>query len=152
MMSLQELSDRREIDDLLIRYCTFIDQLDIDRLDEIFTPDVALDYSESGVPVMNLEDTKAYFRRALKRFTHSQHIISTSMITLNGDRATGRTICVNPMGLPLSDGTIAHMTFYLWYVDELVRTPLGWRISSRREEVSHRENVPVELAARRPHG
>jgi hypothetical protein len=146
MMTLQELSDRREIDDLLIRYCHCIDQLRIDDLDEVFTPDAVIDYTAVGIPLMSYAETKAFLKQALARFAHSQHNISTSRIELSGDRATGRTICVNPMGLPQDDGTVRHMTYYLWYVDELVRTPAGWRISHRREEGSHTENVPESLS------
>ena len=34
----------------------------------------------------------------------------------------------------------------LWYVDELVRTPDGWRINERVEEKSYVHNMPKDFA------
>ena len=48
MLSLQEISDRLEIQDLLTRYSFAIDQRDWDALDSVFTEDARIDYSESG--------------------------------------------------------------------------------------------------------
>src|SRR3546814_16871576 len=81
----------------------------------------------------------------MKQISNSQHIISTTQLTVEGDRAQGRTICTNPMEIA-SNG---HMMFVgLWYRDEFVRTPKGWRISSRYEENSWRYTVPEGLLAR----
>ena len=35
----------------------------------------------------------------------------------------------------------------LWYLDKLVRTPAGWRISERVEEACYRHNVPEHVFA-----
>jgi hypothetical protein len=42
-MTMQEISDRFEIMDLLTDYCTAIDNKDIDSLDYIFTNDACID-------------------------------------------------------------------------------------------------------------
>jgi hypothetical protein len=56
------------------------------------------------------------------------------LITLDGDRATARTSCNNPMVLDSADGTTAVWLIGLWYDDEFARTPDGWRFASRRQE------------------
>jgi hypothetical protein len=43
MLSLQEISDRLEIQQLLIDYSTAIDQRRFDDLDRVFTPDAYID-------------------------------------------------------------------------------------------------------------
>ena len=43
MLSLAEISDRREIQQLLVDYSTAIDQRRFDDLDKVFTPDAYID-------------------------------------------------------------------------------------------------------------
>jgi hypothetical protein len=45
---LQELVDRRAIDDLLLRYSTALDTRQWDLLDQVFTSDAQIDYATSG--------------------------------------------------------------------------------------------------------
>ena len=147
MLTLQELSDRREIDDVLIAYCHAIDSHSWDDLDDVFTPDAFIDYTVFGGPKGFYPEIRQFLSSALPGFVYAQHVIAASRIRLNGDRATGRTYCSNPVGVREADGGIRHMIYALWYVDELVRTPAGWRIARRHEEVSHIENAPVPTPA-----
>jgi len=66
---------------------------------------------------------------------------------LAGDTATARTVCFNPMEVPLPQGGSQVMFLGLWYLDKLVRTPAGWRISERVEESCYRHNVPEHVRA-----
>jgi SnoaL-like domain len=43
MLSLEEISDRLEIQQLLVDYSTAIDQRRFDDLDNVFTPDAYID-------------------------------------------------------------------------------------------------------------
>jgi len=142
MLTLQELSDRREIDDLLVAYCHAIDSHDWDALDQVFTPDAIIDYEECGGPRGIFPEIKTFLAKRLPDFVYKQHIVSTSLVIINGDRASGRTTCTNPMGLREAGGSIRQMSFHLWYIDEFVRTPEGWRIAHRREQLSHTVDVP----------
>jgi hypothetical protein len=55
MLTLQEISDRLEIQDLIHRYSRIIDTKDFDALrDEVFTEDAYIDYGEFGGSVGNL--------------------------------------------------------------------------------------------------
>ena len=64
-MSLQELSDRQEIQDLMVAYCYAIDRKNWDELDEVFTPDAVIDYTEMVGFRGNLAETKAFLVEGL---------------------------------------------------------------------------------------
>jgi hypothetical protein len=142
MMSLQEISDRLEIQDLFARYSFAIDERDWDALDRVFTPDAWIDYTESGGEKGGYPQMKRWLALALKRFPTYQHLAATSRIDLDGDTATSRTILFNPMVHPAADGTPQTFFIGLWYRDRLVRTPEGWRIAERHEDMSWAHNVP----------
>jgi len=145
MLSQQEMSDRLEIQDLLAVYCEGIDGRDWDALDDIFTANAIIDYTEAGGAKGNLTDTKAYLAKALKPFSGMQHMLGLPVIKIEGDTAKARTTTFNPMVIE-QDGK-PHIFFVgLWYCDELIRTEQGWRIASRREEVSYFHNLPENFA------
>ncbi len=139
MATLEEISDRLAIQDLLIDYCYAIDFQNWDALDDVFTEDAIIDYTEMGGSVGNLTETKAFLAQALPTFQAYQHMISTSKITITGDTAEGRTMLHNPMVFPPKADGEKPYTFFcgLWYRDTFVRTDQGWRISSRYEEKSY---------------
>lgn len=146
MLSLQNMSDRFEIQDLLTRYCTAIDSRNWAALDDIFTPDAIIDYTEAGGARGTLSEIKIYLEKALEQFSNMQHMISAPDLTIDGDTATARSILFNPMVVE-RDG--APHTFFvgMWYCDDLVRTEQGWRISHRREELSYFHNLPQNFTA-----
>ena len=146
MLSLQEISDRLEIQDLLTRYCYAIDDADFDALDTVFTPYAMIDYTETGGAKGTLAEIKRWLPIALAAaIPKYQHMIATTQLKLDGDRATSRTILFNPLVYPRPDGTEQVFFIGLWYRDELVRTAEGWRISSRYEEKAYSHNVPDNL-------
>jgi len=133
-LSLQQISDRIEIDDLLIRYTVAIDTKDWELLDTVFTPDAVVDYTTSGGIKGDYPEVRAWLAKALAAFEMTQHLISNSVVRVDGDTATARTMVFNPMGT--NDGKGGLDLFYVgaWYDDKLVRTPEGWRIAERFEE------------------
>jgi len=141
-LTLQEISDRMEIQDLLYRYAEVIDKKDFDQLREVFTEDSHIDYSAFGGSVGNLEETIAFLHKAMKIFPHHQHLNANVQIRVDGDHAGGRVMCFNPQEMTMPDGGTQVMMFGLWYLDEYVRTPAGWRIQTRSEEKSWVFNTP----------
>ena len=142
-MDLQEISDRLEIQDLFARYSFAIDERDWEALDHIFTPDARIDYTESGGAKGSLTEIKAWLPGALARFPGFQHMVATTKLTLDGDTATSRTILFNPMVHEGEGGERQTFFMGLWYRDSLVRTPAGWRISERYEELGWTHNLPA---------
>ena len=133
-LSVEEISDRIQIDDLLIRYTVAIDEKDWELLDTVYTPDAHVDYTESGGIKGEYPEVRAWLAKALAPFTMTQHLVSNSVVELDGDEARARTMVFNPMGT--DDGKGGLRIFYVggWYRDKLVRTEAGWRIAERYEE------------------
>ena len=132
-LSLQELSDRIEIGDLLARYATAIDRKDYELLDTCFVADADIDYVSSGGIAGKYPEVRAWLEKALAIFSVTLHSLSNSEITLDGDRAEGRTLVTNPMSMHDAEGQQTIFTVYAYYEDELVRTGDGWRIARRYE-------------------
>jgi hypothetical protein len=130
MLALAEISDRLEIQQLLVDYSTAIDQRRFDDLDKIFTADAYIDYRAMGGIDGVYPQVKAWLSDVLPNFPAYYHLVGNFDIRLAGDAATGRTMCFNPMKLS-GDGQILFCA--LWYDDEFVRTPDGWRMTRRVE-------------------
>src|SRR5262249_20315305 len=129
MLSLQEISDRLEIQQLMFNYSTAIDTKNFDLLDDVFTPDAFIDYSCFRGIARRYPEVKAWLKTSLAAFPHYFHMLGNPQIKIAGDEASSKTICFNPMTTPLPDSG-AIQVFYcgLWYVDKHVRTPQGWRM------------------------
>jgi len=62
MLSLQEISDRLEIQDLFTAHSHAIDRRDWDALDRIFTPDAVIDYTApTGWRIQERYEKKTHF-------------------------------------------------------------------------------------------
>jgi hypothetical protein len=146
--SLQELSDRLDIQDLQAAYSHAIDTRDFDALDRVFTQDAFIDYTAFGGTAGSVEETKAFLRKALGMFGGFQHMVATSQVKLSGNRATAKTICWNPMVLRNGGASGEPRVFFcgLWYHDEYLRTLDGWRITRRVEEKCFTHNMPSEFS------
>jgi len=146
MPSLQELSDRWEINQRMIDYATAVDTLQIERLDQVFTPDAHIDYRECGVLARSYAELRQFFLDDIRNNPRYSHILANADILLAGDEATSRTICFEPLEATLADGTNQVMFLCWFYVDRHVRTPDGWRIADRRVKKGIRSNVPPAVA------
>lgn len=145
MLTLQEISDRLEIQALISAYAYAIDQRDFARLDAIFTPDAYIDYRAMGGIDGLYPEVKHWLRPALAPFPSYQHLVASTDLQLAGDRAYARTACFNPMEVVLPEGRTQIMLLGLWYVDNLVRTAVGWRINKRVQQSCYRHNVPEHM-------
>jgi hypothetical protein len=141
-MSIEEISDRLEIQDLLVAYSHAVDTRNWDAFDDVFTDDALIDYTEMGGSRGGVAATKEFLRTTMPQFASFQHMQATSKVTLHGDTAEGRTICHNPMVLDRGNGETQVFFCGLWYRDRFVRTPAGWRIKERYEEKSYFFNNP----------
>lgn len=144
MLSQQELSDRFEIQDLVFHYANLVDRQEIEALREVFTEDAHIDYSAMGGSVGNLEETLEFLKASLtsELFPNTQHLNANVQVKLDGDQASGRVMCFNPMEMAMPDGSRQTFFLGLWYVDEYRRTDAGWRICRRAEEKSWVFNAP----------
>ncbi len=146
-LSLQEMSDRFEIQDLLVGYCYAVDDRDFDALDRFFTEDAVIDYSEMVGFKGTLAQTKEFLRASLGPIAMAQHAVLTTQYTFDGDRAETRTVCHNPMVVPGDDGQPQTIFFGLWYLHSFRRTPDGWRIATLYERKCYNHNLPEHIKA-----
>ncbi len=141
-LSIQEISDRFEIQDLLYNYADCIDNKNFDALRDIFTADAFIDYSVYGGAKGSLEEIISFLKEALAIFPNTHHLNANMQIELNGDEGTGRVICFNPQEIALGEGQSETFMLGLWYIDKYVRTGQGWRIAERIEEKCWKFAVP----------
>lgn len=136
-MTLQDICDRLEIEDVLTRYATALDAKDWETWEACFTPDAYIDYSSSGGIKGPLPEVKQWVAQIMPIFPMTQHLVMNKVITIQGDTATARTALFNPMGV--SDGKGGLSLFFEggYYRDKFVRTPQGWRIAERVEESAY---------------
>ena len=131
VLSLQEISDRLEIQQLLVDYSTAIDQRRFDDLDAVFTSDAYIDYRVTGGIDGHYPQVKAWLADVLPNFPAYSHMLGNFDLRIDGDTATARTICFNPMVFNAEQKQI--MFIGIWYEDVLVRTADGWRMTKRVE-------------------
>ncbi|MCW2558997.1 MAG: hypothetical protein JWP55_2961 [Mycobacterium sp.] len=134
VLSLEEISDRLEIQQLLVAYSTAIDTRRFDDLDQVFTPGAYIDYRAMGGIDGQFPDVKKWLSEILPNFPAYSHLIGNFDVRVTrdatGDTAKSRILCFNPMVLG-DDGQVLFCG--LWYDDEFVRTADGWRMTRRVE-------------------
>ncbi|MDC0880763.1 nuclear transport factor 2 family protein [Hellea sp.] len=144
MYKLQEISDRLEIQDLLMSYCEAIDTREWKLLNEIFTDNAIIDFTEAGGIKGNLKEIKLYLEKALKPFLSMQHMMGLPKIEVDGLTAQSKTMLFNPMVIERNKSP--HTFFVgLWYFDKLVKISGSWKIASRYESLSYFHNVPEDF-------
>jgi hypothetical protein len=132
MLSLEEISDRFEIQQLLIDYSTAIDNRQFDGLDLVFTADAYIDYRAMGGIDGRFPEVKAWLAETLPKFFKAHaHMLGNFDVRIDGDAASSRTFCFNPMVFEGDENTL--MFCGLWYDDDFIRTPEGWRMTRRVE-------------------
>ena len=144
--ALQELVDRREIDDVLYRYAQALDSRDWDLLRSCFTDDAVADFLDLGGVNEGPEAIVALCRQALEGLDASQHLIGTPLATIDGDRATATCYLQAQhvfQGAPGGDHYLVAGT----YEDRLIRTPDGWRIEHRTLRASWNDGNAGVFAA-----
>jgi hypothetical protein len=135
------LLDRLEIDDLLVRYATAIDERRWDGLDSVFTDDAVLDYRSAGGIRGSLDEVRDWLSSVLPIFAWTQHLIVNRVVDLcpGADTATARSAFHNPNGAEI-DGKPWLFVVGGVYHDRMVHTDSGWRICHRVEETIWWEN------------
>jgi hypothetical protein len=147
MLSQQEISDRMEIQQILVDYASAIDQKNYEALDRVFTPDAYIDYRPMGGIDGRFPQIKAWLKETLQWFPRYYHLVSNLSLEIKGDTASSRIVCFNPMQMKLPDGKSQVMFFGLWYKDQWLRTAEGWRMCERIEEKCFDYNMPAGLNA-----
>jgi hypothetical protein len=136
-LTLQELSDRAEINDVLVRYTTGIDAMDWNRLDTVFTPDARIDYTQSGGIAGTYPEVKQWLADNLPAFSqHYLHMLGQVAIEVTGEEeATVAAYFHNPMRIADAAGGERVVEVGGVYRHKMMRTTAGWRSRELVEDV-----------------
>jgi hypothetical protein len=140
-------ADRMALERLVVDYAYAIDERNWDALDRVFAADAYIDYRAMGGIDGDFAKVKAWLPQALASFPGYMHMVGNLSFDIDGDRASGKVACFNPMVLPLPGGGTQTMFLGLWYLDRYVRTADGWRIVERVEKRCYDFNVPSAVRA-----
>lgn len=141
-LTLEEVSDRLEIEDVLVRYCYAVDDRNWDGYRKVFTTDAVIDDTITGGVRSGVEEHVEFMKKALSKIKISQHAISTILFDIKGDEAKLRTHCSCPMVVDLGAGKTQVFFQGLWYWHRLVRMQDEWKIKELVEEGYWNHNVP----------
>lgn len=116
--------------EVLVRYATAIDTGDHALLDEVFTPDAAIDFREAGGIAGGYAEVRAWLEGAMARFSILQHFVSNLRIL---DPEGASTVCyVRAVhGYRAEGGPIRFFELGGEYRDAWRATPEGPRIARR---------------------
>jgi ketosteroid isomerase-like protein len=130
--------DRIDITDLINGHGHLVDAGELDRLDELFTPDVTYDIEDFGRPA--LVGLAALRDAAANATDPIGHHVTNIVITEIDDAQAG----VRSKGIGINaDGTAGSVA----YQDTVERGPDGWRISYRKV-IAHRAAGPRQVLER----
>lgn len=133
--SLAEINDRFAIEDLYDRQLAAAEAWDFAAYDTTFAPDAEIDLTDFGVPPQRYPAYRAWLASLRPSMPHAQRIAGGLRLSLAGDQARTRVPVVCHVTME-QDGVRRLTTTGLFYDDQLRRTPDGWRIVARREELS----------------
>lgn len=137
-MDLQELSDRAEINDVLHRYTIAVDTGEWDRLDNVFTPDAQIDYSETGGTIGAYPEVKAWLAENLPAFSKKcMHSLAQVVISFANTRDEARVTAYfhNPMLVADGQGGERLVEVGGIYHHTMTRTQFGWRSKRLHEQL-----------------
>jgi hypothetical protein len=134
--------DRFAIIAVLDRYSECLDTRSWDRLSEVFTDDVEMDFE--AWEQKGLDPVRKTIRSYLDGCGPSQHLLGNYRIELDGDRASSKCYC---RVMHFGKGEHEGKTYETWieYADELIRTAAGWRSRKRVARASMHQGDPSLL-------
>jgi ketosteroid isomerase-like protein len=120
-------TDRFEVIEAVYRFAAAIDHRDWQAYRDVFTDEILIDYSSYRTDSIGTMTAEAWVARAVRLFPGldaSQHTISNSLVTFDGDEATCKSYVRAEHAL---DGDL--FTLGGHYTHGLVPRPDGWRIN-----------------------
>jgi uncharacterized protein (TIGR02246 family) len=131
-----EAIDRMALQDLIARYAHAVDERDVARVAGCFAPDGRLSANGGTSTAHGREAIESYFADAFTRAslgpgTRSSHLLTNTVVHLDGDRAEIVTLGLAVLARP--DGATVTLRG-LRYADRCQRSGDEWLISDRQHE------------------
>ncbi len=121
--------DKQAVIDVAIAYTYALDSNEFDLLDDVFLPDATVNYTDENARP-GRDGIKDRIAEALGPLDNSQHICSNHEVHIAGDTASHRCYLQAQHIRDVGEGSPLFIVAGR-YVDDLVRTPDGWRIKHR---------------------
>lgn len=133
------MSDYLEIQSLVYRYASAADERDYERFRDVFTPDAELVMPEATLSGC---DAIVSAMAALEQFKRTLHMVSNLEVDVQGDGGSAQCYCI---GSHIFDGEGGEwkLDWGIRYLDQLRRTPEGWRIARRVLERVWEQSQPL---------
>lgn len=141
-VATQELLDRAEIRDLMMRYSRAVDRQDHELLRSIFTEDVHFNY-DNGRTEFRGHDGYVKMVSGLKRHRVTMHFMENQTIQVNGDTARMETYANNHHVTIGQDGKEIDHVVVCRYLDDLVRVDGRWKVKKRVMVVGWVRDDPI---------
>lgn len=127
----QELQDRYDVGQVIIKYATSVDQRDMERYGSCFTEDCVV--TGFGPDAVQGRDAWVSFVvKALQSYEGTHHQITNQEISIDGNTAHMRSYVQATHEVA---GDNEHLVIlYAIYDDQLVRTTNGWQFSEHKLE------------------
>jgi len=136
MLSLQEISDKLEIQQLMTDYADALDTLQIDKMDKVFTPDAAINYVESGGIEATYAEVKPWLEENLAVAPSRVHMIGQiDYEYLDGGEIQANAYFHNPMTFDFGPDSTYPVEVTGIYRHTFTRTEAGWRSRKLHETV-----------------
>jgi hypothetical protein len=127
-VELVELLARREIEDVILRYCRGIDRLDREQVRECYHPDATDEHGSFSGGVDAFLD---WCFRLLARYESTMHFVGNALIELAGDAAAAETYGIAFHRGP-ADAPQLNLITGFRYLDRFERRAGGpWKIAAR---------------------
>ena len=126
--ALRELLDRRDVEDLVRRYCRGIDRCDLELVRSCYHPDAT---DTHGSFHGTVDEFLAWVERLLGRYDATMHLVANQLVTLAGDAAVCETYGVAHHRSSDPDPR-RNLTVGFRFLDRVERRDGGpWRIARR---------------------
>ena len=146
-MTLDEMSSRASLHDLLTRYARAVDTKDWALYRSVFTPGAQIDYLAAGGIAGSVDEVVPWLDRVFYWIGPSQHMVSNVEVELRGDRAVVRAMFHNPNSLRFVPFWQPFFSVGGWYNHHCVRDPGSgeWRSEKLWEEIAY-NSAPYAFA------
>ena len=126
---LQDLLDRQDLADLVLRYCRCIDRRQFDKLRPLYHADARHDHG--GMFQGNPADLIAWLSRTTPAAMVTHHFVGNMLFQVDGDRAEGEIYTINTHRFPAATGARDYIASGR-YLDRYERRNGVWRFSFRQ--------------------
>lgn len=128
-MSLELLSDRVALQDLMLNYAAAVDERDLDRYTSCFAEDVEIvGFGEQAINGRALWVDHVWGE--LAKYAHTQHLLGPQLATVNGDTADTRSDvqALHLIENPAEDNGFTRFILWATYNTSMRRIDGQWKI------------------------